>query len=234
MTRDVPPFSLGGPDDYDVSPDGSEVCYSMNDSPVPAISTNADLYVVPIGGGHCAQNLHLARRRFQPPLFARWKILAWRSQTRAGYESDRWRLIALERATGHLTNLTENLDRWVNSFTWAPDSNALFFTTDDRGRQAIQMIPVAGGQIRVVASGESELDDMQLTRDGKTMVYTQQTGVSPVEIYPRVIRRRRARPTHAPQRRHAEFPPDHAARRILGRHARWRSRPELRRQAVWL
>ncbi len=34
-----------------------------------------------------------------------------------------------------------------------------------------------------MASGDSELDDMQLTRDGKTMVYTQQTGVSPVEIY---------------------------------------------------
>ena len=27
--HDVPPFSLGGPDDYDVSPDGQEVCYSM-------------------------------------------------------------------------------------------------------------------------------------------------------------------------------------------------------------
>jgi dipeptidyl aminopeptidase/acylaminoacyl peptidase len=34
-----------------------------------------------------------------------------------------------------------------------------------------------------VASGDNELDDMQLTRDGKTMVYTQQSGVSPAEIY---------------------------------------------------
>ena len=29
-TRDVPPFSLGGPDDYAISPDGTEVCYAMN------------------------------------------------------------------------------------------------------------------------------------------------------------------------------------------------------------
>jgi hypothetical protein len=34
-----------------------------------------------------------------------------------------------------------------------------------------------------VASGDSELDDMQLTRNGRTMVYTEQTGVSPTEIY---------------------------------------------------
>ena len=50
-TRDVPPFSLGGPDDYDISPDGQEVCYAMNADPEPAISTNSDLYVVPIAGG---------------------------------------------------------------------------------------------------------------------------------------------------------------------------------------
>ena len=57
-------------------------------------------------------------------------------RSRAGYESDRWRLMVLERATGKVTSLTESLDRWVNSFTWAPDSSSLFFTTGDRGRQA--------------------------------------------------------------------------------------------------
>ncbi len=185
--RDVPPFSLGGPDDYDVSPDGLEVCYSMSVDSVPAIGTNTDLFVVPIGGPTSAEPAHKisispgadSSPRYSPD----GKYIAWRSQTRPGYESDRWRLITIERATGHIANLTENLDRWVNSFTWAPDSNALFFTTGDRGRQPIQMIPVTGGEIRTIASGDSELDDMQLARDGKTMVYTQQTGVSPIEIY---------------------------------------------------
>ena len=50
------------------------------------------------------------------------KYIAYRAQFRAGYESDRWRLLVLERATGKVTNLTENLDRWVNGFTWSPDS----------------------------------------------------------------------------------------------------------------
>ncbi len=60
----------------------------------------------------------------------------------------------------------------MNSFTWSPDSSALFFTVEDRGRQAIEMIPVAGGATRVVVSGASTFDDMQFTRDGKTMIYT--------------------------------------------------------------
>ena len=42
---------------------------------------------------------------------------------------------------------------------------------------------MTGGAARQVVSGDSEVDDMQLTRDGKTMVYTEQTGVAPTEIY---------------------------------------------------
>jgi dipeptidyl aminopeptidase/acylaminoacyl peptidase len=182
-TRDVPPFSLGSPDDYDISPDGLEVCYSMNADPVPAVSTNADLFVVSIGGGQSRKITAVPGADSNPRYSPDGKYLAWRAQFRAGYESDRWRLMLLERSTGRVTGLTENLDRWVNSFTWTPDSNALFFTTADRGRQAIQLIPVGGGEIRGVASGDSELDDMQLARNGRTMVYTQQTGVSPAEIY---------------------------------------------------
>jgi dipeptidyl aminopeptidase/acylaminoacyl peptidase len=182
-TRDVPPFSLGGPDDYDIAPDGSEVCYAMNSDPVPAISTNSDLYAVSIKGGPARKITSNPGADASPKYSPDRKYIAWRSQIRPGYESDRWRLLVLERATGKVTNLTENIDRWVNSFTWAPDSSALFFTSLDRGRQAIQLIPVTGGAARVVASGDSELDDPDLTPNGKTLVYTQQTGVSPTEIY---------------------------------------------------
>src|SRR4029079_18256078 len=49
--RDVPPFSLGGPDDFAVSPDGRELAFVRNDDPVEALSTNAELFVVPIAGG---------------------------------------------------------------------------------------------------------------------------------------------------------------------------------------
>src|SRR5207249_1677118 len=111
------------------------------------------------------------------------KYIAYRAQFRAGYESDRWRLLMLERASGRVVNLTENLDRWVNSFAWAPDSTRLFFTAEDRGRQSIQFLPVTGGAARIAVSGDSYLDDMQLSQDGKTMIYSEQNGSHPVEIF---------------------------------------------------
>ena len=181
--REAPPFSLEGPDDYAISPDGAEVCYAMNSDDVPATSTNSDLYVVPITGGPSKKITNNLAADNSPQYSPDGKYLAYRAQARAGYESDRWRLMLLDRATGKLTNLTETLDRWVESFAWWPDSSRLFFTVQDRGRQYIQFISVNGGASPIALSGDSSLDDMQVTPDGKTMVYTRQTGSSPVEIF---------------------------------------------------
>jgi dipeptidyl aminopeptidase/acylaminoacyl peptidase len=181
--RDVPPFSLDGGDDYAISPDSTEVCYSMNADPVPAISTNSDLYVVPIGGGPARKITSNPGADSGPQYSRDGQYLAWRAQIRAGYESDRWRLWVMDRATGRVADLTENMDRWVNSFVWAPDSASLFFTVEDRGRQSIQFKSVKGGETRIAVSGDSHLDDMQFSPDGKTLIYTQQSGTQPAEIY---------------------------------------------------
>jgi dipeptidyl aminopeptidase/acylaminoacyl peptidase len=182
-TRDVPPFSLGGPDDYDISPDGKEVCYAASSDPVPAIGTNTDLYVVSIEGGP-AKKVTLNPGADSGPRYSPdGKYIGYRAQFRAGYESDRWRLLVLERATGKVTNLTENFDRWVGSFNWSPDSSKLFFTAEDRGRQPIQYVSVTGGGLAMAVSGDNYADDMQLTRDQEKIIYTMQSGSQPVEIY---------------------------------------------------
>ncbi len=181
--HDVPPFSLGGQDDYAISPDGKEVCYAMNADPVPASSTNSDLYAVSIEGG-AARKITINPAADNNPLYSPdGKYIGYRAQSRPGYESDRWRLQVLERATGKVTILTENLDRWVNSFIWAPDSTKLFFTVEDRGRQPIEYIPVTGGGSHIAVSGDNHADDMQLTHSGDHIVYTMQSASQPVEIY---------------------------------------------------
>ncbi len=136
----------------------------MNADPVPAVSTNADLYVVSIKGGEARKISFTPGADSSPQYSPDGKYIAWRAQFRAGYESDRWRLVVLERATGKLTNLTENAGPLGQQLHLGARFRGLFFTTADRGRQAIQMISVTGGAVRVAASGDSELDDMQLTR----------------------------------------------------------------------
>ena len=181
--HDVPPFSLGGPDDYSISPDSTEVAFAMNVDEDAATSTNADIYVTPIGGGEIKKITTGAGADVSPAYSPDGKYLAFRSQARAGFESDRWRLLVLERLTGRTTNLTETLDRWVESFTWSPDSTRLFFAAQDRGRVGLQMIQATGGGVRNIISGSSSLDDVQFSSDGRTLIYTEQSGSKPVEIY---------------------------------------------------
>jgi len=181
--NDVPPFSLGGQDDYAISPDSNEVAFSMNVDPDAANSTNSDIYAVPIAGGDVKKITTGPGADSTPWYSPDGKLLAFRSQARGGYESDRWRLMVLDRATGRTTNLTENLDRWVGSVTWSPDSTRLFFTVEDRGRIGLQMIQASGGGSRNIIAGASALDDVQFTADGRTMIYTEVSGSHPTEIY---------------------------------------------------
>jgi len=181
--RDVPPFSLGGPDDYAVSPDSAELAFVTNADPEPALSTNSDIYTVSLDGGDPRKITAGLGADNSPQYSPDGKYLAFRSQARPGYESDRWRLMVLDRATGRSTNLTEGLDRWVGSFTWSPDSTRIFFTVEDRGRTGVQMVLATGGGSRNIISGSSSLDDVQFTSDGRTMIYTEETGSRPAEIF---------------------------------------------------
>ncbi len=180
---DVPPFSLGGPDDYAISPDSAELCYVANPDENPALSTNNELYVVPLTGGE-AKKITLNSASDMSPLYSPdGRLLAYRAQSKAGFESDKWRLVVMERATGAATILTEALDRSVQSLTWSADSKRIFFTIEDRGRQTLQMIAVSGGGAQTVASGASHIDDVQFTPDGRVMVYSEHSAQRPVELY---------------------------------------------------
>lgn len=181
--RDVPPFSLNGEDDFAISPDGAEVCFVMNQDPDLATSTNSDLFTVPTGGGE-VKKLTANLAADNAPLYSPdGKWIAYKTQTRAGYESDRWRLAVIERGSGKSTTLSEGLDRWVGGFTWSPDSTRLFFTIEDRGRSALHMISATGGASRSILSGSSTVAGVQFSGDGKTMIYLEQSGSRPAEIF---------------------------------------------------
>src|SRR5262249_44418931 len=66
---------------------------------------------------------------------------------------------------------------------WSVDSKRIFFTTEDRGRTTLQMMPITGGAARILISGSGHIDDVQFPNDGKTMIYTESNGAKPTELY---------------------------------------------------
>ncbi len=75
----MPPFSLGG-EDWSVSPDGQEACFSRKEAKDEAWSTNADVFVVPTAGGAPKRVSDAAGYdggcRYSPD----GNLLAWRAQ----------------------------------------------------------------------------------------------------------------------------------------------------------
>src|SRR5438876_757564 len=153
---DVPPFSLGGQDNYAFSPDGQEVCYTSNHDEVEATSTNNELWIVSVNGG-TAKNITAENPASDSnPLYSPdGKYIAYRAQKRAGYESDLFRLMIFDRKTGENKNLTENFDRWVETFIWSTDSLRLYFTADEQGVVPIHSIRIARPMGPMVAGDPS-------------------------------------------------------------------------------
>ncbi len=178
---DAPPFNLGG-EDWGVAPDGSEVCVARKDAKGEAWHTNAELYLIPAAGGP-------ARRISDSPGYdsgCRYspdgRLLAFRTQLRAGYESDRWRLVVFDRASGEKRTLTESFDRQVDPFVFSADSKTIYFTAEDRGRSPVFSVPVAGGAVTTVLAGAGTLGELQALRDGRTLVATQASLTHPAEL----------------------------------------------------
>jgi len=214
--HDVPPFHLGGQDMYIFSPDGTEICYTSNHDEVEATSTNNDLFIVPVYFGAndspaqvLAQTKNITadnRAADETPLYSPdGKYIAYRAQTRPGYESDRWRLMLYDRKTGEKKNLTENLDRWVGTFTWAPDSSRIYFVREEEGKSPVSRVPVPEGFFSTVVTIESGspgrkrsvplstngvgvlfrgfYDDLSVSRDGKNLFFTGMSLQHPNEIF---------------------------------------------------
>ncbi len=191
--HDVPPFSLGGQDLYVISPDGKEVAFTSNIDEVEAISTNNDIFIVPITGGEPKKLSTSPGSDSTPAYSPDGKWLAWRMQTRGGYESDRFRLVLYDRKSGQVHNLTENIDRWVESISWAPDSKTIYFTSSDKGEVPIYRIDITKpDQVQEVTRGAN--DDVTVSPDGKTLVLSRMSVMAPNEIYKLAAGSKQAQP----------------------------------------
>ena len=184
---DAPPFSLGGQDDYAFSPDGQEICYTSNHDKVEATSTNNDLWIVPVHGGAAKSITADNPASDSTPLYSSdGKYIAYRAQQRPGYESDRFRLMLYDRKTGEKRSIADRFDRWVGTTAWSPDSKAIYFSAEDRGSAHIFQVRLdemghSGKRWRLIASGFN--DDLALTADGGSLLFTRMSLTYPNEIY---------------------------------------------------
>ncbi len=187
-THEVPPFSLGGPDAYAFAPDGKEIAFEENLDPVPAISTHVDIFTLRLDDP-AAKPVKITTSlggNFCPAYSPDGKYIAFRSQARAGYESDKFRLSLYNRQSKQITEPMPEFENWVDEFAWEPNSEAIVFTSGDHGEEPVYQLQLgtkSGERLYLVnISRPGEFGGLQFTANGATAVATKVTARQPAEI----------------------------------------------------
>ena len=154
---DVPGKPFGGDEDFDFSPDGASMVFSVRIAGrTEPWSTNFDLFQVPVDGSSTPRNLTANNPAWDAqPVFLKNGDLAWLAMDRPGFESDRFHIMLRDARTGAVRALTQAWDRSVKSLGALSDGHTLLATTDDIGQTALYAVDVGTGKPRkIVATGD--------------------------------------------------------------------------------
>jgi dipeptidyl aminopeptidase/acylaminoacyl peptidase len=192
-THDVPPFSLGEPDGWDFSPDGKQIAFEEKKVDDPALSTNVDIFTLRLFDEHGDSDLGAKPMKistspggdFTPRYSPDGKWIAWRMQKRAGYESDRFRLVVYDRGTQEIREVLPNFDRWVDEEVWAANSQAICFTAGNAGTEPVFSVEIPEGKLSHFVTPEQEIgefSDLHITSDDQTIIAARMAVGQPGEV----------------------------------------------------
>ena len=180
---DVPPDERGDANDYAFSPDGKEICFTAVTDRPEAISTNGDLFVVPVSGGEPKRITTNPGFDGHPAYSPDGRYIAYHSQKTPEYESDRWRLMLYDRARGGHTEIAESFDRNVDEIVWARDGQKIYFTAVNEAEQPVYEIAASVGNAPQEMMKDSYNESISLSADGSTLAFLRSSLTAPSEIF---------------------------------------------------
>jgi dipeptidyl aminopeptidase/acylaminoacyl peptidase len=187
--HDVPPFSIGGGGGFSISPDSKELAFTENPDAEPATSTSAQIYTLDLtdAAAKAVKVSTSAGGNFDPAYSPDGKWLAWRSQARAGYESDKFRLMVCDRAAKTVKDLLPKFENWVDEFAWSDDSGYIHFVSGREGEATLYSIGISDKDLHdlVKVRGEwSSIHALPLRGHGdETIVGNLMKADQPTEVY---------------------------------------------------
>ncbi len=180
---DVPPDERGGPGDINFSPDGKEICFTAVTDKMEAISTNGDLFIVPVAGGEAKRITTQPGFDGNPVYSPDGKHIAYHAQLAPEYESDRWRVMLYDRQSGKNENLSEGFDRSANDLAWSADGKTIYFTAENETQQPVYAMAARAGAEpkKIIADGYNTA--ISFSADGKTLVFERASLTMPAEVF---------------------------------------------------
>jgi len=183
--RDSPPFQLGGPPQYAFAPDSSELCFVSNPDGVPALSTNNDLWLLPLREANAvARNITAANKAYDgsPKYSPDGRYIGYRTQKVPGYESDLFRLAVYDRSSGRPEILTETFRDWIDDFAWADDGKSMVFQAQHQGQTPLYRYSL-GSKAIVQILADKTIDAWALVGGRQQVAYIRRSVAEPAELF---------------------------------------------------
>lgn len=182
LDADVPSKPFGGDEDFDFSPDGRSLVFSARIAGrTEPLSTNFDLYQVPVDGSTEPRNLTADNPAWDAqPVFLKNGDLAWLAMDHPGFESDRFHVMLKDGRTGAVHPLTQSWDQTVSRLGRTADGRTLLATTPELGQVALYSIDTKTGKPHKIV-GTGDVEAFAATKD--RIVYSLATLGAPADLY---------------------------------------------------
>jgi dipeptidyl aminopeptidase/acylaminoacyl peptidase len=139
-TKRTLPVSSGSASDYDVSPDGKEICFVSESSKEAGMDNNLDLYTMPVIRSDFRRGIEPKNitadnpgNDFAPVYSPDGKKIAFSRQTTKFFYADRVRIMVHERTPAANRELTEKLDASCSSLLWDSLNDLVYFEAEEKG-----------------------------------------------------------------------------------------------------
>lgn len=183
LDADTPSVPFGGGEDYTITPDGETVLFAARDAgDMEAWTTNFDIYQVAMNGEGGVSNLTADNPAWDtsPTVSSDGRYLAWLAMSRAGYESDRFRLMLRDLQTNTTKQLVADWDRSPSSLSFADDDKSLIVAAQDTGQRLLFKINIRKDTVSAITTsgyvGGYSVSDKQV-------VFGLDTLSAPVDLY---------------------------------------------------
>jgi dipeptidyl aminopeptidase/acylaminoacyl peptidase len=179
---DSPTKPFGGAEEVAISADGRDLVFTaLANTREAAWANDVNLWHVPTDGAAGPRNLTADNPGIdaQPVFSPGGTSLAWLSMERAGYESDRNRVVVMDWASRNKRVLAETWDRSPSELSWAADGQHLLVSAANLGNQSIFAIEVGSGKPRMLIEAGTSASPSSA---GERIIFAHDTLRSPVEL----------------------------------------------------
>lgn len=180
------PAQEAGAAQYDVAPDGKELCFVADSVKEPGRDFNLDLYLLPTEGSATPRNItgDNEANDNQPVYSPDGKSIAFIRQKTKYFYADLQRLMIHDRASGKNRSPFDHFERSANSPSFAAANGKVIFEAEYNGYHLLFEGDIASNQVSFLTKGFTDAaPSVAITRDGPAIAFSRSSFDKPAAIY---------------------------------------------------